>query len=471
MPIDASVYSQLEPSKLATLGEIAEARAVREDRQVLRDTRTQALKKQQRDLAEQEAVETAFRENSGPDGPDQKKILAKLYQTAPTAAPKVEAQFTEMRQKATADKKSQLDMETERAKAVSRNLQGATPQTYPAIISRIKRIDPEAAQELGDTFDPARIEAVTNAGMAWSEYNTKYKDALERDDKDIAKVLNVMSLAADPEHWADAWEMGKVLGVSSELRQMGLSDQFAPDAPKRAGALTQTPEKRSTLESAAADRAADNARQGATAAETARHNRAMEARAAATGGGGSSDVDDLVDTVIKEPGLWDQLTPTVKGKIAPKLAAKGYEGFGKPLSDGAMKQIAESESAVQSLQDLRVTLQKNEQYIGPIAGFQALNPYSAARQAQAEIDLVRQRVGKALEGGVLRKEDEEKYKKILATLRDTPETAVYKIDALIKNVTRDIENYKQQQRLSGKRVADAPSTTTTQKPNPFRKAK
>ena len=45
---------------------------------------------------------------------------------------------------------------------------------------------------------------------------------------------------------------------------------------------------------------------------------------------------------------------------------------------------------------------------------------------QADVDRARQTVGKALGGGVLRKEDEDKYKKILATLNDTPETAVYK---------------------------------------------
>jgi hypothetical protein len=44
---------------------------------------------------------------------------------------------------------------------------------------------------------------------------------------------------------------------------------------------------------------------------------------------------------------------------------------------------------------------------------QTVNPWSGSRKVQAEIDRVRQLVGKALEGGVLRKEDEEKYKKIL----------------------------------------------------------
>jgi len=92
----------------------------------------------------------------------------------------------------------------------------------------------------------------------------------------------------------------------------------------------------------------------------------------------------------------------------------------------------------------------NEQYIGPITGLQRFNPWSKARQIQADVDRVKQTVGKALEGGVLRKEDEDKYKKILATLADTPETAIYKIDALISSIQRNIDNYKSLQQSAGR---------------------
>lgn len=251
MPIDASIYSQLKPAKLATLGEIVEARAQREDREFIRQDRQRKLEAQQRELAEQQEVESAFRDLTGPDGPDQKAILARLYKTAPSAAANVEKHFTEMRKNASADKKAQLEAETARAQAVTRHLQGVTAASYPAAIARIQRFDPDAAAELGPTFDPVKIESITNAGLAWSEYNAKYKAALEKDDKDTAKVLNVLSLASDPEQWSDAWDMGKVLGVSNELRQMGLSEQFAPDAPVRAGELTRTPQQRAAEASGA----------------------------------------------------------------------------------------------------------------------------------------------------------------------------------------------------------------------------
>jgi hypothetical protein len=161
----------------------------------------------------------------------------------------------------------------------------------------------------------------------------------------------------------------------------------------------------------------------------------------------------LVDAVIANPNLWDSLTAGDKGDIAADLNAKGFSGFGKPLTDGTIAKISDAKAAVASLRDLRDTLQKNEQYIGPIAGLQAMNPWSEANKAQSDINLVLQRVGKALEDGVLRKEDEEKYKKILATLRDTPSTAIYKVDGVITTLERDMELFVEEQRAAGRRVS------------------
>ncbi|MEQ1726746.1 MAG: hypothetical protein ABL982_00080 [Vicinamibacterales bacterium] len=160
--------------------------------------------------------------------------------------------------------------------------------------------------------------------------------------------------------------------------------------------------------------------------------------------------------VLASPGLFNQLTPTEKGALVPFLAENGFE-FGKELSDSAIKSITESRSAMASLKDLRVILQENEQYIGPVAGLAALNPYSEARRAQADINRVRQRVGKALEGGVLRKEDEIKYKDILATLLDTPDTAIYKVDQMLEELQHDMDTFIETQRGAGRRVGGVQS--------------
>ena len=180
------------------------------------------------------------------------------------------------------------------------------------------------------------------------------------------------------------------------------------------------------------------------------------------------DNSALVQSILRNPLIYDSLTPTARTAVSAELEAAGFE-FGKPLSDTAVGKISESKSAVASLKDLRKVLSDNEQYIGPIAGLQALNPYSDARKAQADIDRVKQRVGKALEGGVLRKEDEDKYKRILATLNDEPTTAVYKVDQLIEDVSRDMEIYQQEMKGAGRRVAaPAPQAGGTVQPIPLK---
>ena len=65
-----------------------------------------------------------------------------------------------------------------------------------------------------------------------------------------------------------------------------------------------------------------------------------------------------------------------------------------------------------------------------------------SKTTQASITLTKQIIGKALEGGVLRKEDESKYEKMLPKLGDPPDVAQGKID----NLVRAIKN-KQNRRL------------------------
>ena len=72
-----------------------------------------------------------------------------------------------------------------------------------------------------------------------------------------------------------------------------------------------------------------------------------------TGGGDSPDREALISAVIESPGLWDQITPTERGKIAGELQRRGFTGFGKPLSDAAIGKISDSKSAIASLTDLR----------------------------------------------------------------------------------------------------------------------
>lgn len=187
-------------------------------------------------------------------------------------------------------------------------------------------------------------------------------------------------------------------------------------------------------------------------------SREANRKASASSAGISQQTQGLVSTILDNPTLFSQLTSTEKAKVAPALDKLGFTAFGKPLSDTAIKAITQSETALESVKDLKKVVKENEKFIGPITGLAKLNPFSEARKVQADIDRVKQRVGKALEGGVLRKEDEEKYKKILAQITDTPETALYKINQIIIDIEREITTYKNNQMLSGRNVPTAPTT-------------
>lgn len=120
------------------------------------------------------------------------------------------------------------------------------------------------------------------------------------------------------------------------------------------------------------------------------------------------------------------------------------------LSDGAIKNINDLKGAIADTENLTGSIGGSD-VVGPVSGYRALNPYDTeAKSLQAEIDRVRQVVGKALEGGVLRKEDEEKYKKILPTARDTREVAANKLQKLKEKLNLDLATYIELQRSYGK---------------------
>lgn len=68
-------------------------------------------------------------------------------------------------------------------------------------------------------------------------------------------------------------------------------------------------------------------------------------------------------------------------------------------------------------------------------GIGAGSSFERQREAVATFNLVQQVIGKALEGGVLRKEDEVKYSKLLPNLRDTDSLRKYKLDQLREMMT------------------------------------
>ena len=129
------------------------------------------------------------------------------------------------------------------------------------------------------------------------------------------------------------------------------------------------------------------------------------------------------------------------------------------LSDAAITKTTDAQKALEGLNELDTILA--EGYAGgKISGnLRKLNPFDDTfKTQQASIDRIRQIVGKALEGGVLRKEDEEKYRKILPTMQDQPEVYRSKVSQLRQMISADMQQYLALQKQYGKGAGQVAST-------------
>jgi hypothetical protein len=122
----------------------------------------------------------------------------------------------------------------------------------------------------------------------------------------------------------------------------------------------------------------------------------------------------------------------------------------KDLSQTMIKKINEGNAIPSMLSNVNSLIDENQDKFGPLAGrIASNNPYDTRAQGiEAEIRAKSQSFGRFMEGGVLRAEDEKKYRKMFPNLSDTPEVAKKKLevvqDLLNKKQQSDIEAFKAQ---------------------------
>lgn len=139
---------------------------------------------------------------------------------------------------------------------------------------------------------------------------------------------------------------------------------------------------------------------------------------------------------------------------AEERARRAREGHILPAAQSAM--LAEGKNIPALLDNLDKTLNSNKGVGGPIVGrLQGMNPWATDTQKiQSEINAVKQTVGRFLEGGVLRKEDEEKYDKIMPTLKDTPEVRAAKLQNVRNLIQQKYNEYLDSFGKSGYNVGE-----------------
>lgn len=114
---------------------------------------------------------------------------------------------------------------------------------------------------------------------------------------------------------------------------------------------------------------------------------------------------------------------------------------GKPLNITAVNTITDYDKSVKEALGMQALFSSTDgnrilEKVGPVAGrMNSLNPYDEDfKLMQQQLALAKQIIGKAFEGGVLRKEDEIKYKDILPLATDTPDVIRGKVKLLVDRV-------------------------------------
>lgn len=134
-----------------------------------------------------------------------------------------------------------------------------------------------------------------------------------------------------------------------------------------------------------------------------------------------------------------------KAEIETQRARKGRE-----LPAARVNMINEGQLIPLGLDEISQTIENNPNLFGPVAGRKGqLNPYDTKAQSiDAQLRAYSQQFGRFMEGGVLRKEDEEKYRKMFPNLTDTPEIAKNKLQVvrrlLANKYNSEIETLKGQ---------------------------
>lgn len=321
IPLGAQV-AQI-PNPVETIGTLTKLRRQKADDDA-------ALAERERKTKEDATLQGLYTQHQRPDGtPDFDAIVNAMSPLYPERAMKLRGEFNQHRIQAANAQRTEWQTETEQAAWVANQLKGATPETYPAILAQIQARDPEAAAALGPQFDPAKVDQLVTAAMSVTEYNNRKQKVIDDllEGKHEQALGRSLSLAYDQESWDDALAMGRLYGMPEPVLD-SYGKQFSPEAAKRAGLRTMTPEERDANDRAdaaavRADEAADRAERRLDADLDLRRraeNRLQSGADARARGDGENGTADTVSRRQAETWKANQLAELAKGKVGMSAA-------------------------------------------------------------------------------------------------------------------------------------------------------
>lgn len=337
MPIDPSIIAGIRPAPiqnpLEAISTIAQLQGIREQT----EARRLAAEKARQQAMDDAAIRRVMTEAGG----DWEKALPQLRTIAPSAAAKLETDIAETRNKTLEGLKTRHDLAIKQLGIGAQILETVNDQqSLDVALPMIATMSPEIAQQLGPTYDPARVAQFRQIGLTQKDLYERKQDAVKlltegKATEAMGTWLSTIN-PADPQaatQWDQAKAGARAMGVpAAVLAQFG---DFSPEAPARAGQLAIAPAKRAEL----AGQAEARGQTAAGQAQTAAHQAVVEQQGAqriaiarqrlAQGGGTSTDKQDveaIADAIISG----DQ-PPTLTGlyryaaPIRGELARRGYD--------------------------------------------------------------------------------------------------------------------------------------------------
>lgn len=159
------------------------------------------------------------------------------------------------------------------------------------------------------------------------------------------------------------------------------------------------------------------------------------------------------DQIYVDPASGKQITIPMGAKLLPP----GTGQAGKMLPPATVLSLNEGKAVARMLPEVETALQQSEGIMGPLRGrVGSANPYDTrAQTVDARFRTASQAFGRFMEGGVLRKEDEEKYRKMFPQLSDTPDVGKNKLSIVRRMLAQKYEDDRQTLGRSGYDISGA----------------
>jgi hypothetical protein len=131
-------------------------------------------------------------------------------------------------------------------------------------------------------------------------------------------------------------------------------------------------------------------------------------------------------------------------RAADRSAKEAAAASGKRISGPTLLGVNEGKSVARLLPDVEKAIQANAAMFGPISGrAKSANPYNeSAQTVDALMRTASQSFGRFMERGVLRKEDEEKYRRMFPQLSDKLEVAKNKLAIVRRILAQEYESQR-----------------------------